>query len=362
MPTEKKEKPVQAVRNDVVTMISSKPEVSDIHLIQDDYVMYRINGEIARQTQRLQTSKEWMDQTLSVLLNNDPARVALFHEKRELDFGYLSADGVNYRVNAYTTRNKIWIALRKINNIAKNLWDLIDPMIAQAISESILSKKAWLFLVTWATWAGKSTTIVAMLEYLNQHRNSHIITIEDPIEFVFTAKSCMISQREVWWDTLTFANALRSAMREDPNIIFIWEIRDKETADTAIHMAETWHLVFSTLHTNSASSTVNRFLWFFEPEIQQMIADRLSDVLLWAISQHLVYSPKLWHRIWMYEFMINNVAIRNHIKRRELPQIDSAIETNLSQWMVSMRMYAKKLIDQWLILPDAVQRLAAQQS
>ena len=214
--------------------------------------------------------------------------------------------------------------------------------------------------MTWATWAGKSTTIVAMLEYLNRTRSSHIITIEDPVEYIFSAKKCLISQREVWNDTNSFSNALRWAMREDPNIIFIWEIRDQETADTAIHFAETGHLVFATLHTNSASSTVNRFLWFFEPQIQQMIADRLSDVLLGVISQHLVFSPKLNKRMWIYEFMVNNVAIRNHIKRRELPQIDSAIETGIQSGMVSMRMYAKKLIDEWFVTAESLLWLAAQ--
>jgi twitching motility protein PilT len=184
-----------------------------------------------------------------------------------------------------------------------------------------------------------------MLEHLNAERNDHLITIEDPIEFVFQEQKCIISQREIGHDTWSFANALRSAMREDPNIIFVGEIRDRETAESVLSLAETGHLVFSTLHTNSASHTVNRIISFFPPEIQSSVADRLAESLIGVQSQMLVRTKDGSSRVGIFEVMINTVSVRNNIKKREIEQIDNIIETSSLIGMITLKKYAQRLIE-----------------
>jgi len=184
-----------------------------------------------------------------------------------------------------------------------------------------------------------------MLEYINQTRSEHMITIEDPIEFLFQPKKCLISQREIGHDTWSFANALRAAMREDPNIIVVGEIRDRETADSALSLAETGHLVFSTLHTNSAANTVNRLISFFPPEIQESVCDRLATSLIGVQSQFLVKSKDGKSRVGVYEVMLNTTSVRNNIKKREIEQIDNIIETSSLIGMINLKKYAQRLID-----------------
>ena len=167
-----------------------------------------------------------------------------------------------------------------------------------------------------------------MIQELNETRNENLITIEDPIEFIFEPKKCIVSQREIGHDTRSFANALRSAMREDPNIIFVGEIRDRETAESVLSLAETGHLVFSTLHTNSAANTVNRYISFFPPEIQDSISDRLAESLIGIQSQFLVKTKDGASRVGIFEVMINTTSVKNNIRKRAIDQIDSIIETS----------------------------------
>jgi len=188
-----------------------------------------------------------------------------------------------------------------------------------------------------------------MLEYLNETRNENLITIEDPIEFIFEPKKCIISQREIGHDTWSFANALRSTMREDPNIIFVGEIRDRETAESALSLAETGHLVFSTLHTNSAANTVNRYISFFPPEIQESVCDRLAESLIGIQSQFLIRTKDEKSRVGIFEVMINTTSIKNNIKKRAIEQIDSIIETSSLIGMINLKKYAQRLIDKQII-------------
>ena len=245
--------------------------------------------------------------------------------------------------------------MRKINGTAKPLENLMFADIAESVKRNILTKKKGLYLVTGPTGSGKSTSLVAMLEVLNQTRREHMITIEDPIEFIFTPKMSIISQREIGNDSRSFPNAMRAAMREDPDIIFVGEIRDKETAEAALSMAETGHLVFSTLHTGSAAGTVNRYISFFPPEIQDSIADRLSDSLIGVQSQMLVKSKDGTTRFGMYEIMINNTAVRNNIKKKEVAQLDNIIDTSQKDGMIPMIKYAERLIQKNLIDPKEVE-------
>lgn len=334
---------------EILKLLAQEETISDIHIAVWEPIIFRQNGDVVRQTQRPTLNQEDVTEILVFLLNHDQKRVSEFWAMKDMDFSFTIANGPSYRVNSALSLGKLSIAMRKINSKAKQLEELMYQDIAQSVKDNILSKKAWLYLVNWPTGSGKSTSIVSMLQYLNENRHSHIVTIEDPIEFMFSPSKSLITQREIWLDTESFAAALRSAMRQDPNIILIGEIRDKHTAEAAINMAETWHIVFSTLHTSSAAATVNRYIGFFESEVQQIIADRLADCLLGVQCQYLVKTSDGKNRVWVYELMINTTAVRNNIKKRELKQIDSTIETSANSGMISMKWYGKRLIDQWVV-------------
>ncbi len=333
----------------ILALIEQNPNISDLHLSGGESIAYRLNGEIIREESAGKLGNETMEILLRQLFQWNPQRFDKFLGDKEADFAYVSKHWVPYRVNAFFSTGKIGIVMRKINAMAKKLEELMFIDIAESIKKNILSAKKWLYLVTWPTWSWKSTSLVAMIDYLNETRNENIITIEDPIEFIFQPKKCIISQREIGHDTWSFANALRAAMREDPNIIFVGEIRDRETAESVLSLAETWHLVFSTLHTNSAANTVNRYISFFPPEIQDSISDRLAESLIGIQSQFLVKTKDWWSRVWLFEVMINTTSIKNNIKKRAIDQIDNIIETSSLIWMINLKTYAQRLISKDVI-------------
>ncbi len=338
----------------ILWQISNKENISDIHLATDEHIALRINWEIKKLTSQPKLTSEMTEVILKQLLKWNQKAFEQFLAEREIDFSYIWTDWTPYRVNAFFRLGKIWIVLRKIWSKAKELEELMFPDVAETIKSKVLSQRQGLFLVTWPTGSWKSTSLVAMIEYLNSIRNDHIITIEDPIEFIFTPQKSIISQREVGHDTWSFANALRAAMREDPDVILVWEIRDKETAEAVLNLAETGHLVFSTLHTPSASGTINRFIGFFPPDIQHSIADRLAEILIWVQSQRLVKRKDGKNRVWVYEIMLNTAAVRNNIKKRELRHIDNIIETWVKLWMISLKQYARRLVNEWIVDEDKI--------
>jgi twitching motility protein PilT len=196
-----------------------------------------------------------------------------------------------------------------------------------------------------------------MLEEINKTQPYNIITIEDPIEYVFQAKKSLVSQREIGHDTWSFDNAIKSALREDPNVILVGEIRNTETAEAVLDLAETGHLVFSTLHTNSATATLNRFLSFFPSDMQSGIVERLADSLSGVLSQALVKRKDGMGRIAIFELLLNNNAVRNNLKKREIEQIQNIIETSSQNGMITMKQYAKKLLDRQVIDPIEAEQL-----
>lgn len=337
----------------ILALIEKNVNISDLHLSGGESIAYRLNGEVIREEQAGKLSNESMELILRQLLQWNPQRFDKFLWDKEADFAYISKTGIPYRVNAFFKTGRLGVVMRKINGTAKKLEDLMFTDIAESIRKNVLNQKKGLYLVTGPTGSGKSTSLVAMLEEINQTRSENMITIEDPIEFVFTPKKCIISQREVGHDTWSFANALRASMREDPDIIFVWEIRDRETAESALSMAETGHLVFSTLHTNSAANTVNRLISFFPPEIQESVCDRLATSLIGVQSQMLVKS-KMWSRVGTYELMLNTTSVRNNIKKREIEQIDNIIETSSLIGMINLKKYSQRLIDKQIIDPKEV--------
>ena len=338
----------------ILALIEKNFNISDLHLAGGESISYRLNGEIIKEESVGKLSNEAVEVILRQLFQGNPQRFDKFLGDKEADFAFVSKAGIPYRVNAFFKTGRIGIVMRKINAIAKKLDELMFSDMADSIKKYILSQKKWLYLVAGPTGSGKSTSLVAMIELLNQTRTDHLITIEDPIEFVFQPQKCIISQREIGHDTWSFANALRSAMREDPNIIFVGEIRDTETAESVLSLAETWHLVFSTLHTWSAANTINRMISFFPPEIQGSVAERLAEALIGIHSQVLVKTKDGKSRVWVFELMINTVSVRNNIKKREIEQIDNIIETSSLIGMITLKKYAQRLIDKWIIDPSEV--------
>ncbi len=341
----------------ILALIEKNPNISDLHLSGWESISYRLNGEIIREETAGKLSNESMEIVLRQLFQWNPQRFDKFLGDKEADFAYVSKSWVPYRVNAFFKTGRIGVVMRKINAMAKKLEELIFSDIAESIKKNILSAKKWLYLVTGPTGSGKSTSLVAMLDHLNETRSENLITIEDPIEFIFEPKKCIVSQREIWHDTRSFANALRSAMREDPNIIFVGEIRDRETAESVLSLAETGHLVFSTLHTNSAANTVNRYISFFPPEIQDSVSDRLAESLIGIQSQFLAKTKDGKSRVGLFEVMINTTSIKNNIKKRAVDQIDSIIETSSLIGMINLKKYAQRLIDKQIIDANEVERL-----
>lgn len=213
----------------------------------------------------------------------------------------------------------------------------------------ILGAKQGLFLITGPTGSGKSTTMVSIIDRINEERREHIITIEDPIEFIFSDKNSIFSQREVGRDTSSFVSAIRAAMREDPDIVMVGEMRDKETVEAAMNLAETGHLVFSTLHTSGSVQTINRLIQFFHPDIQNQVRIRLADSLLGVLSQRLIPRAEGHGRVGIHELMFITPAIKNLIKSGDLVQINNNIELGSQEGMIAMRASADKLRDAGIV-------------
>ena len=342
---------------DAILVWLQDPNISDVHLTSSWKSSYRLNGEIIKDDKIPLLSDEHMEVIIKQLFQNNVQSMDKFVCDKESDFSYEWKNWISYRVNAFFERWKIGIVIRKISPNIKTLEEMMFSNLADSIKKYILTAKKWLFLVTGPTWSWKSTSIVTMLEHINKNRTENIMTIEDPIEYIFKSDKCIISQREVGHDTWSFKNALRAVMREDPDIIFVWEIRDSETAETVLSLAESWHLVFSTLHTGSASHTLGRFLSFFPSNMQAGVSDRLSDILLWIQSQMLVRRSDVNARIGVYEFLLNTTAVKNNLKKMDFWQVDSIIEASQSVWMITMQQYAKKLLWKNLINIKDVEHL-----
>lgn len=318
---------------------------SDIHIKEWEPLILRIEWQLGPSNNPIRPTRIDMFDFLYHFLGKKKERISYFKNNLELDFGYVYTDGTSYRGNAYMYMNKIGIALRRISDKMPNLIELGIP---KSVGK-ILQAQQGLFLVTWPTGSGKSTTMASMLDAINEVRSEHIITIEDPIEYIFHNKKSIISQREIGRDTLTFTHAIRAAMREDADIIMIGEIRDAETMEIALSLAETGHLVFSTLHTSGSAQTISRMIQFFPTEIEQQVRTRIADSLLGVLSQRLIPRSDTDGRIAIREIMYTNSAIRNLISKWDLLQIPNVIETSSEDGMVTMKHYAALLREKWIV-------------
>ncbi len=293
---------------------------SDIHLKVGQPPILRLDGELRPLDECRELDEDDLIATLEIIGAPAPGRLELFYEIGDLDIAYQDDGLPRFRVNAFRQRGAISFAFRVIPNEIPTFEDLQLPAGVQKLSEEYRG----LLLVTGATGAGKTTTLASMIDYMNRTRRQHIVTIEDPIEILHPDHGCIVNQREVGLDTETFSGALRRALRQDPDTILIGELRDAETAQTALQAAESGHLVLSTLHTIDAAESVGRIIEFFPAEKQELIRAILAGVLRGVISQRLL--PRIdGGRIAAVEVMVNNARIADLIREGRTDEITDAI-------------------------------------
>ncbi|MEI6845551.1 MAG: type IV pilus twitching motility protein PilT [Candidatus Firestonebacteria bacterium] len=326
---------------------------SDLHIKAGSVPTYRINGAYVDSGFPVLTS-----QAVRELINNMTDNVSRqkFDEERELDFAYAVEGLARFRVNVYLQTGNLASVIRVIPLRVMTIDELGLPQILKKVSE----KTRGLVLVTGPTGSGKSTTIAAMIDYINSTRRCHIVTIEDPVEFMHADKKAKVDQREVGRDTLSFNNALKRVLRQDPNVILIGEIRDLETIATAITAAETGHLVFATLHTGSVAQTIDRIVDVFPPDQQQQIRSQLSLTLEAIICQVLIPKADNKGRAVALEIMLANHAIRNMIRENELAQIPSSMLTGKAEGMQILDNELKELVNAGTITYEAAMTKAHQ--
>ena len=296
---------------------------SDLHLVANSEPQVRIDGSLVPLNLPKLTGDEIQEICYSIITDKQKKE---FEENLELDFSFGFKDIARFRANYYKTLGEVAAAFRIIPSKVPSLDDLGAP----EIFKSLIRREKGLILVTGPTGSGKSTTLAAMLNEINENEHKHIITIEDPVEFLHSNKKGLFSFRELGSDTKSYATALKYALREDPDIILIGEMRDQETIQAALTAAETGHLVFGTLHTNSAPQTINRIIDVFAPEAQAQIRAQLSTSLVAVVSQALM--PKIeGGRIAVHEIMITNPAISNLIRENKIHQIYSQMQLNQQQ-------------------------------
>lgn len=294
-------------------------EGSDLHLTTETPPQVRVHGHLQRLDGALLVPSDTKQLCYSVLTDAQKKR---FEETLELDFSFGIKGLARFRCNMFNQRGAVGAVYRLIPEKIRNFSELNLPPVLATLSE----RPRGLVLVTGPTGSGKSTTLAAMIDKINKERHDHILTIEDPIEFVHQHQNCLVNQREVHSDTQSFSNALRAALREDPDIVLIGEMRDLETVEAALRIAETGHLTFGTLHTNSAGQTINRIIDIFPSSQQSQIRTQLSLVLEGVVCQALL--PRIGGgRVAALEVMIPTPAIRNLIREDKVHQIYSAMQT-----------------------------------
>ena len=321
-----------------------KSKASDLHLSAGVPPMIRVDGDVKRVNMPALAHKDVHSMIYDIM--NDKQRKD-YEEFLETDFSFEIPKLARFRVNAYNQMRGAGAVFRTIPSIIQTLEDLKAPTIFRDIS----MYPRGIVLVTGPTGSGKSTTLAAMIDYINDNKPDHILTIEDPIEFVHESKRCLINQREVHKDTLGFSEALRSALREDPDIILVGEMRDLETIRLALTAAETGHLVFGTLHTSSAAKTMDRIIDVFPAQEKEMIRAMLSESLRAVISQALLKRIG-GGRVAAHEIMIGTPAIRNLIREGKVAQMYSAIQTGVKEGMQTLDQCLQEMLSKGIITKE----------
>jgi len=342
---------MQGARVEVLLEEVVKKKASDLHLQVGLPPMLRIDGTLVPVSGADVLSDEAVETLIFAILDEDQKQILL--KDKEFDFSFAFGDMGRFRVNAFHERGNLAAALRLIPNEILSIEQLgLPPVVAK-----FADYPRGLVLVTGPTGSGKSTSLAALVHKINMERSAHIITIEDPIEYTHRSNKAVIVQREVHYDTYSFSAALRSALREDPDVVLIGEMRDLETIASAITIAETGHLVFATLHTNSAAQSIDRMIDVFPPHQQPQIRAQLSNILMAICSQRLI--PAIGGgRIAASEILTVTPAVRNIIREGKTHQLDAVIQTGAEFGMQSMDKTLAKLIHEGTITYDEARNVA----
>ncbi len=315
---------------------------SDLHLSPMNAPVIRVSGDLKRVKSEPLQSDDIRTMLYSVMTEDQRTD---FERELELDFAIAYGEKARFRVNAFTTRTGTAAVFRSIPSLIPTMEDLELPLIIRRFAD--LEKG--LVLVTGPTGSGKSTTLAAMINYINETDNRHIITIEDPVEFFHTSKKSLINHRELGADTKSFPRALKSVLREDPDVVLVGEMRDYETISLALTAAETGHLVFGTLHSNSAAKTIDRIIDAFPTGDKEMIRAMLASSLQGVVSQMLLKKADSGGRIGAFEILVGTNAVRNLIRENQVAQLYSMIQTGSRYGMVTMEDSVKNLVEQGIV-------------
>jgi twitching motility protein PilT len=339
------------VRIEVLLQEVINQRASDLHLQVGLPPMLRVDGSLGPIANTSVLNSEMVEKLVFSILDQDQQQILI--KDKEFDFSFAFGDLGRFRVNAFHERGNLAAALRLIPNEMPSIAELGLPNIVEKFADY----PRGLVLVTGPTGSGKSTTLAALVDKINSEKSAHIITIEDPIEFTHKSRKSVIVQREVHYDTYSFNAALRSALREDPDVVLIGEMRDLETISAAITIAETGHLVFATLHTNSASQSIDRMVNVFPPHQQPQIKAQLANILMAICSQRLI--PQIGGgRLAAAEILIANAAVRNIIREGKTHQLDSVIQTGSQEGMQSMDRTLVQLVQSGQISYDEAKNFA----
>jgi len=325
----------------LIQELAKKTELSDIHIHADRPIAYREHGEMKQLADHVTTAQSIDDFLKKFLEKEDHEH---FNKTKDHDFA-IESDGFRFRVNAFQENNAYALILRIITTNIPSFDDLNLP----GYIRSIPTLETGLVLVTGPTGSGKSTTLATIIDVINKTQKGHIITIEDPVEFKHETQASVITQREVGRDTQSFTSALRASLREDPDVILVGELRDLETISLALTAAETGHLVFGTLHTNSAPSTIDRIIDVFPPEQQEQVRSQLASSLRCVITQKLLKRIDKVGRVGAFEIMICNAAIKNLIRENKIFQIGNSMQMGKGEGQMLMANSLKELISQGVI-------------
>ncbi len=340
----------QRIKN--LLRLTAQQQASDLHLTVARYPIIRIDGKLIPITQEeMLTPQSIQDMCYAVLEKEEQRKILL--EEGQVDFSYNFEDKVRFRVNAFFQQGYMSMAFRLISNKIKTLEELEMPTYFYDFTQATQG----LVLFVGPTGHGKSTTLAALIDNINHNQDKHIITIEDPIEYVYQQDRCLIEQREVYQDSKSFQSALRAIFREDANVVLIGELRDLDTISTALTAAETGHLIFATLHTNDTSQTVDRIIDVFPPNQQKQVRFQLASVLVAVVSQRLL--PRVGGgRVPAIEVMIKNHAVENLIRDNRPYQINNVIETSLEEGMITMDRSLAELVKKGLVDLDVAKLYA----
>ena len=343
----------QAVNLKIETLLEEtiRRNASDLHLQYGLAPIIRVDGSLTPIAGTSPLNEDAVRNLIFATLDEEQQKILL--KDKEFDYSFAFGDLARFRVNAFHERGKLAAAFRLIPNQIKNINDLGLPAIVETFAEF----PRGLVLVTGPTGSGKSTTLAALVDKINREKSTHILTIEDPIEFTHRSQRSVVAQREVHYDTFSFSAALRSALREDPDVVLIGEMRDLETIQAAITIAETGHLVLGTLHTNSAAQSIDRMIDVFPSHQQPQVRSQLSNMLQAICAQRLV--PAIGGgRVVAAEIMVANSAVRSLIREGKTHQLDTAIQTGADQGMQTMDRTLAKLVQTGVITFESAQEYA----